>query len=137
MNVVTLTGYVGQDPDVKYTSNGKAVANISLGVKKNFTDGTNWIKCTAWGKIAELFEKNVRKGSRLLITGELNIDYYEKDGVKCTAPNVDIQQFEYMNVKIDTSEEPGETTSRNKPKQGQEQMTMNVPRGVDDELPFN
>ena len=134
MNVITVTGFVGQVPEVKYTEKQKAVANISLAVKSSYGNDINWFKCVAWGKLAEVFEKYVKKGTRLLITGEMRIDTWEKDGIKHLSPYINVNSFEFIGAKSDDMDE---SLAKESGKGTDGQQYMNIPQGVDDELPFN
>lgn len=79
MNRVTLLGYVGKDPEVKAVPSGAKVANFSMATTESWVDKntnqkvekTEWHNLVAWRGIAELIEKYVRKGSRLMVEGKL------------------------------------------------------------------
>lgn len=77
-------GRVGKDPEVRYTTSGQAVANLSLAVTEKYKDKehTTWYRVQLWGKLAELAGEYVSKGSMLLIEGRMNSRKYEKDGVE-------------------------------------------------------
>jgi len=84
-NKVFLIGNVGRDPEIKYLSNGDAVANFSLAttMKVKGEEKTEWHKIVAFGKVAEVIEKYVTKGSRLCVEGRLQTDEWEdKNGAK-------------------------------------------------------
>ncbi|MBF0238109.1 MAG: single-stranded DNA-binding protein [SAR324 cluster bacterium] len=77
-NRVILLGYVGQDPDIRYTQNQQMVASFSMATNEvwNDKDGkkqehTEWHSLVLWKQLAELTEKYVKKGSRLLVEGRL------------------------------------------------------------------
>ena len=82
MNKALLYGYVGVDPDVKKIGENK-VAKFSLATNKTYTkDGervteTVWHNIVFWGKLAELCEKFVKKGSSLIVEGEIRYRSYE------------------------------------------------------------
>lgn len=77
-------GRVGKDPEVRYTTSGQAVANLSLAVTEKYKDKqlTTWYRVQLWGKLAELAGEYVSKGSMLLIEGRINSRKYEKDGIE-------------------------------------------------------
>jgi len=79
-----VVGRVGKDPEVRYTTSGQAVANLSLAVTEKYKDKetTTWYRVQLWGKLAELAGEYVTKGMMLLIEGRMNTREYEKDGVK-------------------------------------------------------
>lgn len=89
MNQVNLFGVVTKDPDFKMTQSGVAVCNISLATTKNvkqkdgsFKEISEYHKVVAWGKQAELCQKFLQEGSKLLVQGEIRTESYEKDGKK-------------------------------------------------------
>ncbi len=79
-----VVGRVGKDPEVRYTTSGQAVANLSLAVTEKYKERetTTWYRVQLWGKLAELAGEYVTKGMMLLIEGRMNCREYEKDGVK-------------------------------------------------------
>lgn len=84
MNVVILSGRLGQDPDVRYTKTGKAVASFSLAVnKQGNNDSVDFVPIVAWQSLAEMAGNNLSKGSEVLVQGRLQIRSYEaNDGQK-------------------------------------------------------
>jgi|SRR5690554_513424 len=89
-NKVQLIGYLGANPEVKTTENGKNLATLSLATSYRYKDGngekqenTQWHRIVAWGKTAEIAEKFLKKGGRVAIEGRLNNRSYEdKNGDK-------------------------------------------------------
>ena len=88
MNRVYLYGNVGKDPEVKHLEGGKSVAKFSLATSRSYTkEGekvteTDWHNIIFWNKQAELCEKFVRKGSSIIVEGEIRYRSYEnKDKV--------------------------------------------------------
>lgn len=79
-----VVGRVGANPEVRYTTSGQAVANLSLAVTEKYKEKetTTWYRVQLWGKLAELAGEYVTKGMMLLIEGRMNTREYEKDGVK-------------------------------------------------------
>ena len=84
INRVELLGRVGKDPEMRYTSNGTAVTNLSLATDRQRKDGestTDWHRVVCWAKLAETINQYVAKGDRLYVTGRLVYDSYEgEDG---------------------------------------------------------
>jgi single-strand DNA-binding protein len=87
MNKVFLYGNIGKDPDVRTTESGKKVAKFSLATSsfRKDKDGnkiTEWHNIVVWDKLAELAEKYIKKGSSLIVDGEISYrTYTDKDGV--------------------------------------------------------
>lgn len=90
VNKVILVGNVGGDPDVRYMTNGSAVANISLATSESWKDKqtgqqqerTEWHRVVFFGRLAEVVGQYVRKGSKLYVEGKLQTREWEKDGIK-------------------------------------------------------
>ena len=95
MNVVILMGRMTRDPELKYTSGGKAFANFSLAVPKT-KDEVEFIDCTAWEKTAETIAEYFRKGNRILIQGRLSVSNYEQNGEKRKSTKVVVNSFEFV-----------------------------------------
>lgn len=138
MNRVFLCGRVTRDPEVRYGDNQKAVARFSLAVDRRFTregDPTaDFFNCSAFGKTAETVEKHVVKGTKLLIVGRVQNDTYtNKDGQTVYSVQILVDELEFVESKNrqGNASQP-EETSNNAVSDG----FMNVPNGIDDELPF-
>ena len=84
INRVELLGRIGAEPEMRYTSNGTAVTNLSLATDRQRKDGestTDWHRVVCWAKLAETINQYVAKGDRLYVTGRLVYDSYEgEDG---------------------------------------------------------
>jgi len=89
-NKVQLIGNLGQDPDVKSIGEDKKVAHISVATNENYRNAkgekvteTQWHNVVAWGKLADIAEKYLVKGTEVVIEGKLiNRNYTDKQGVK-------------------------------------------------------
>jgi len=89
INEVTLIGNVGKDPEIHKFESGSRVAKFSFATTKNYKkDGekiadTSWHNIVIWGKLADVVETWVKKGSKLYLKGEIQYrDYEDKDGNK-------------------------------------------------------
>ena len=87
LNRVQLIGRLGKDPESKYTPTGKKVAHFSLAVSQRWkTSGetkeyTEWVNIEAWGRLGEVCQEYLKKGSLVYLEGRLKTDKYEdKDG---------------------------------------------------------
>lgn len=90
VNRVILLGNVGNDPDVRQIpTNGSTVVNFSLATSESWRDKntgnqetrTEWHRCVAFGKLADIISEYVRKGSKIYVEGQLRTRRWEKDGV--------------------------------------------------------
>ena len=95
MNVVILMGRMTRDPELKYTSGGKAYTSFTLAVQK-MKDDAEFIDCTAWEKTAETIAEYFRKGNRILIQGRLSVSNYEQNGEKRKSTKVVVNSFEFV-----------------------------------------
>ena len=98
MNITILMGRLTRDPELKYTSNGKAYANFTLAVQKT-KDEAEFIDCIAWEKTAENIAEYFGKGNRILIQGRLNVSNYEQNGEKRKFTRVQAFNFEFIDSK--------------------------------------
>ena len=90
-----FVGNVGSDPTVRTTGKGDRVASFSLAVnrKRGGEEATSWFRVSAWRGLAEVVEKYVRKGSRVMVDGALSIDEYESGGEKRTSVEIDARDL--------------------------------------------
>ena len=95
MNVVILMGRMTRDPELKYTSGGKAYTSFTLAVQKT-KDDAEFIDCIAWEKTAETIAEYFRKGRKILVQGRLNISSYEQNGEKRKSTKVVVSSFEFV-----------------------------------------
>ncbi len=90
VNKVTLIGTLGRDPEVRFLPNGNAVANMTLATDESYNDKatgqkveqTEWHRIVVYGKLAEICQKYLQKGSKIYVEGKLKTREWEKDGVK-------------------------------------------------------
>ena len=121
-------GRLGKDPEVRQTSNGNTVVNISLACSERYKDSsgqwqdrTEWVKIVAFGTRAETMGKYLRKGSSVYIEGQLQTRSWDKDGVKQYTTEIVMRDFQFLDSK-------GES------KQASE---SSHPSGIDDDcIPF-
>lgn len=145
MNKVILMGRLTRDPDVRYSSgeNPMAISRFSIAVDRRFKRNgddqtTDFFNCVAFGKLGEFVEKYLRKGTKVVLDGELrNDNYTNKNGEKVYSMNIvanNIEFAESKNAGTDTSGfTPAGSAGATDPGDG----FMNIPDGIDDELPFN
>ena len=138
MNKVLMCGRTTRDPDVRYGDNQKAVARFSLAVDRRFIrdeDPTaDFFNCTAFGKIAEVVEKYVTKGTKLIITGRIqNDNYTNKDGQMVYSVQILVDELEFAESKRSSE---GSSQQAAPQAASSSDGFMNIPAGIDDELPF-
>lgn len=144
MNSVQLVGRLVRDPEVRYSDGGHTVARFSLAVDRRFkSEGgptADFPNCVAFGKTAEFIERYFRQGMRIGIQGRIQTgSYTNRDGVKVYTTDVVIDNCEFVESKYakqdaGNSNESGGFTNYGEPG---EDGFMNIPDGIDEELPFN
>lgn len=112
LNQITLLGNLARDPEIKYTNEGLAIADLRVAVNRKWKDkdgndveNVEFFNVTAWNKLAENCANNLKKGDRVIISGRLNHRSFDtKDGKKVNIMNViaDVvaASLEYSSVKI-------------------------------------
>ncbi len=96
VNKVILVGRLGRDPETRYTSGGQAVANFSLATDESYKDKngerqkrTEWHRITAWGKLAEICQQYLKKGTMVYIEGRIQSrEWQDKEGQKRTSYDI-------------------------------------------------
>lgn len=89
VNRVIIIGRLGKDPEIRFTNDGKAVANFSVATSEEWKDkntgekreNTEWHRIVAFGRLAEICGEYLRKGQQVYIEGRLQTRSWEKDGV--------------------------------------------------------
>lgn len=138
MNKVFLLGRLTKDPEVRYGqgANAVTVGHYSLAVsrryKKEGEPEADFFNCTVFGKGAEFAEKYLHKGSKILVSGRLCQDNYTtREGQKMYSVQIIVEEQEFAESK---KSDEGSTWNPSEPAPD---GFMNIPDGVEDELPFN
>ena len=154
MNKVILVGRLTRDPDVRYSSgeNAMAIARYTLAVdRRGRRDNSgsdqptaDFIGIVAFGRDGEFAEKYLRKGSRILVEGRIQTgSYTNKDGQKVYTTDVVVERHEFVDSKSSSqSSGSGDAFAPAGSDQGSGSSDggdgfMNIPDGIDEELPFN
>jgi single-strand DNA-binding protein len=87
LNRVQLIGYLGREPETRFTPTGKKVTQFTLGVTERWRsesgelkENTEWFNIEAWGRLGEICQEYLHKGSLVYIEGRLRTDRYEEQG---------------------------------------------------------
>lgn len=114
INTVSLTGRLGADIELRYTPQGKAVADVNLAVQSGFGDNekTLWIGLTLWDKRAEAAAKYLGKGRKIAVSGRLDQETWEKDGQKRSKTRVVVHDWAFADSEK-SERDTGPTTTRN------------------------
>ena len=140
MNKVILMGRLTRDPEVRYSQGEQAtaIARYTLAVDRRFRrDGENnadFIGCVAFGKSAEFAEKYLRQGTKIIVTGRIQTgSYTNRDGQKVYTTDVVVEDQEFAESKKAAGQQDGNNGGYSDAGDG----FMNIPDGIDEELPFN
>ena len=144
MNKVILMGRLTRDPEVRYSAgdNAMAIARYTLAVdRRRRANGAadeqtaDFITCVSFGKTAEFAEKYLRKGTKMLVTGRIQTgSYTNKEGAKVYTTEVVVEEQEFAESK-GGSDNGGFAQAAPAPQSAGDGF-MNVPDGIDEELPF-
>ena len=148
MNKVILMGRLTRDPEVRYSQgeNSTAIARYTLAVDRRFrrnNDGeqtADFIGCVAFGRSAEFAEKYFRQGLKVIVTGRIQTgSYTNKDGVRVYTTDIVVEEQEFAESKNSSGSDGGYTGNTNRAPEpsGAGDGFMNIPDGIDEELPFN
>lgn len=140
MNKVELIGRLTQEPEVRYTQgeNATAISTITIAVDRRFKRDNeptaDFIRCVAFGKIAEFIEKYFRKGMKIALTGHIQTgSYTNRDGNKVYTTDVIVEEAEFCEKK-ENSSEGGSSANTNQAVDAD--GFMNIPEGIDEDLLF-
>jgi len=151
MNKVILMGRLTRDPEVRYTQgdNAMAIARFTLAVDRRFNRNADdqqadFINCVSFGRNAEFAEKYLRKGTKICLDGRIQTgSYTNKDGQKVYTTEVVVENTEFAESKNGSSDSSvpsyssGNSNSAPVSNQGAGEGFMNIPDGIEEELPFN
>ena len=104
MNKLILIGNVGRDPEMKYTPSGQAVTSFSVASNHKYKtasgeqrEETDWFNCQAWGKLAEITNEHLHKGSQVYVEGRLKSRTYQTQGGETRFSNdVTVSEFQFL-----------------------------------------
>lgn len=145
MNKVILMGRLTRNPDVRYSQGeaATAVARYTLAVDRRFKrDGeqtADFIGCVAFGRAAEFAEKYLKQGTKICVTGRIQTgSYTNKDGNKVYTTDVVVEEQEFAESKNAQggSADSYQPDTRPMPSAASGDGFMNIPEGIEEELPF-
>ena len=153
MNKVILMGRLTRDPEVRYSTSGDgqlAIARYTLAVDRRFRrDGeasADFISCVSFGRTAEFAEKYFRQGLKVIVTGRIQTgSYTNKEGQKVYTTDVVVEDQEFAESKAVSDANagsfraaaPSPAPAPATPVSDAGDGFMNIPDGIDEELPFN
>lgn len=149
MNKAILIGRLTRDPEVRYSQgdSSTAVARFTLAVDRRFkrandTQDADFIGCVAFGKQAEFIEKYFKQGMKMAAVGRIQTgSYTNRDGQKVYTTDVVVEEAEFAESKSHNPEASGSNSYQKEfkpePSSAMGDGFMNIPDGIDEELPFN
>lgn len=138
MNKWIGIGRLVADPEVRYSQGSEpiAIARYRLAVDRRFKregeDSADFISCVAFGKNGEFAEKYLHKGMKIAVSGRIQTDNYEKDGVKHYTTDIVVEEHDFCESKGSGSSENTGTS----PSAASNDGFMNIPDNIADDLPF-
>ena len=155
MNKVILMGRLTREPDVRYSQNADgsmAVARYTLAVDRrrgrnsDNEQSADFISCVAFGRSGEFAEKYLHQGTKIVVTGRIQTgSYTNKDGQRVYTTDVVVEEQEFAESKASSDSYAASHPQQNaapapsmpSPGAASADGFMNIPDGIDEELPFN
>ncbi|MDD6638867.1 MAG: single-stranded DNA-binding protein [Lachnospiraceae bacterium] len=147
MNKVILMGRLTRDAEIRYSQgeSSTAIARFSLAVDRRFRrdndeQTADFINCVAFNKTAEFLERFGRKGTKFVLEGRIQTgSYTNKDGQRVYTTDVVVENIEFAESKNSNGGDgySGAGASAPSPSGAAGDGFMNIPDGIDEELPFN
>lgn len=138
MNKVILSGRLTADPVIRYSQQNLTIANFTLAVdrvNKTEEQTADFIRCTAFGKTADVLEKHCVKGTKILVEGSWQTgSYTNKDGQKINTNDCAVFRIEFLESK--SAAQQSNQYNHGNSSIGADDGFMNIPDGIDEELPF-
>ena len=118
VNKVILVGNLGDEPIIRYTGDGKAIANLRVATSESWTDKstgqkvekTEWHRVSVFDKLAEVCQKYLHKGSKVFLEGKLQTRSWDKDGVQQYSTEVVLSGWNSTLMMLDKKGDPVEPT---------------------------
>ena len=147
VNKVILIGNLGREPNINFSGDGKAVANLAVATSESWKDKegnkqerTEWHRVVVFGKLADICQRYLHKGSKVYLEGKIQTRSWDKDGVTqyttevvLSGWNSTIQMLGSKGDPVEPTEEPTEETSEKVTEQAKIEP---VKEEFDDDIPF-
>lgn len=151
MNKVILMGRLTRDPEIRYANNenNTCIANYTLAVDRRFKrqgdeQSADFIRCVAMGKNGEFAEKYLHQGIKIVVEGRIQTgSYTNRDGQKVYTTEVVVEDQEFAESKASSDSYAASHPRTSAPEASMPnpgtaaEGFMNIPDGIDEELPFN
>lgn len=134
VNKVIIIGNLGNDPEVATSSGGKSIANFSIATSEKwkgrdgiYIEKTEWHRCVAFDKLADICSQYLKKGSKVYVEGKLQTDRYQKEGIDVYSTKIIVGSMQMLDPR--DGAERAAKPARQQPSLVQDDFT-------DDEIPF-
>ena len=144
INKVILIGNLGREPDIKFTGDGKAIANLAVATSESWTDKTTgqkqekpeWHRVVIFGRLADIAQKYLHKGSKVYIEGQLRTRKWDKNGVDQYTTEVVLSGFNSILQMLNkVTEEPSQEEAEEKPPE-EKIKPVDTDDFEDEDIPF-
>ncbi len=145
VNKVILVGYVGQDPEARFTQSGTAITNLSIATNESwknqngeYQDRTEWHRIVIYGKMAETASQYLKRGQQVYVEGRLATnEWTDKNDIKRKTTEVRCDAFTMLGKKGEGGGQYSPPQNQNQsPNQSQSQDQNSQMDDDDDDLPF-
>ena len=141
LNKVMLIGNLGRDPEVRYTQDGRAVANFSIATTDKWKDKnsgenkerTEWHRIVAFGRLGEICGEYLSKGKQVYIEGRLRTRSWEKDGITRYTTEIEAISMQMLGTRDSGA---GTSTPSGPQGKGMSGSEPSYPEFQDDDIPF-
>lgn len=145
LNQATIIGFLGDNPKINTTSNGRKGASFAVATtEKGYTaqngtqvpDKTEWHNVVMWGKLAEVAERFLHKGSSVFVQGKMKTRSYEdRNGMKRYVTEIEADIMQMLDKKPESTQNTSASTNY-RPSQQPQPQPQNQHCKKDDDLPF-
>jgi single-strand DNA-binding protein len=141
LNSCQFIGNLGADPDCRYTPSGTAVTKISIGVNEEWRDKqsgdkqqrTEWVRATAFGKLAEIMGEHLTKGAKVYVSGKMRTSKYQgQDGVDRYSTEIIADEL----LMLDSRQGGQQAPAQQQPSGGGAPSPGEQAPDFDDDIPF-
>jgi single-strand DNA-binding protein len=138
-NKITIVGYLGRDPELRYTPDGTPVCDFSVATTERrkdrsgeMQDLTTWFRVTAWRRLAEVAGQYLSKGKQVYVEGRLiQREWQDRDGITKYSLDVTASDIQFLGARGDDAQ-PARAAASAQPRQSDEQ----APAVTEDDIPF-
>ena len=128
INKIMIAGYLGKDPQKRMSKTDSPFCTFSVGVKRAFSKNneTDWFSVIAFGKQAEVIERNFKKGDPIFVSGRIELKEEDSNGVKTTRVSVVLNEFSFLS----------QNNVNRSDRQPIDNKNRDVESFIDDDIPF-